>query len=73
MRDTGRAAAATADRIGRLNTALVRIAQSPDVRERLAALGVDPQAGSPDDFTRFIAGEIIEWTKIIKASGARID
>jgi tripartite-type tricarboxylate transporter receptor subunit TctC len=66
-------AATPAAIIAKLNAALVRIARLPDVRERLATLGVDPMPGTPDDFNRFIAAEITKWTKIIKASGAKID
>jgi tripartite-type tricarboxylate transporter receptor subunit TctC len=66
-------AATPAAIIAKVNAALIRIARLPDVRERLATLGVDPMPGTPDDFSRFIAAEIIKWTKIIKASGAKID
>jgi tripartite-type tricarboxylate transporter receptor subunit TctC len=59
--------------VARLNGALVKSAQAPDVRERLAALGVDPFPSTPEEFQRFIAAEIEKWGRIIKASGARVE
>ncbi len=59
--------------IARLNGAIVRIAQAADVRERLAALGVDPWPSTPEEFQRFIAAEIEKWGRIIRASGAKVE
>jgi tripartite-type tricarboxylate transporter receptor subunit TctC len=39
---------------------------SPDVVERLAALGIEPLGGTPADFSRFINLETARWTGLIR-------
>ena len=59
--------------IGRWNADVVRILESPEMRERLAAQGAEAAPDSPDDFARFVSGELQKYARIVKASGARVD
>lgn len=59
--------------VARLNAAIVRILESPDVKERIMAMGALPSTSTPDQLSAFIASEITKWGKAIKDSGARID
>jgi tripartite-type tricarboxylate transporter receptor subunit TctC len=43
------------------------------VRERFVAQGAQPGGNTPDQFAAFIRGEIEKWTKVVKASNAKID
>ena len=61
------------DIVRRLNEALVRVMDIPDVRERLIGAGLEPVGGSPDDFARHIRAEVAKWTRIAKDVGARAD
>lgn len=54
--------------VARLNAAINRILAQPDVREKLLAMGADPVGGTPEEFGRFIQGEITRWGKLIKPS-----
>ena len=45
----------------------------PDVRERLLGGGLDPVGGTPDEFGRFIRGEIVKWSKIATDVGAKAE
>jgi tripartite-type tricarboxylate transporter receptor subunit TctC len=54
--------------IDRLHREIVRIVAMPDVRERLAALGFEPIAGSPREFADRIKWEIDKWAKVIRAA-----
>jgi tripartite-type tricarboxylate transporter receptor subunit TctC len=54
--------------IDRLHRENVRIVAMPDVRERLAALGFEPIAGSPREFADRIKWEIDKWAKVIRAA-----
>jgi tripartite-type tricarboxylate transporter receptor subunit TctC len=45
----------------------------PDVKQRLANLGFDIVASSPDAFGAYIKAETVKWAKVVKASGARAE
>jgi len=45
---------------------VVRIVALPDVKERLAVLGFDPVANTPEDFGAWIKAEVARWAKVIR-------
>jgi tripartite-type tricarboxylate transporter receptor subunit TctC len=45
----------------------------PDVKERLAAAGIDTAGGTPEQFAKFIGDELAKWGPVVKASGAKLD
>ena len=59
--------------IDKLHSAIARIIQSSDVRERILGMGADPAISTPAEFSAFIAAELKKWTKVIKDSGAKPD
>jgi tripartite-type tricarboxylate transporter receptor subunit TctC len=59
--------------VSRLNRAVVQIVQLPDVREKLAAQGAEPLAGSPEQAGEFVRREISRWAKVVKAANIRLD
>jgi len=50
-----------------------RVLMQPDMKERLAAIGVDVRASSPDELATFQRAELAKWGKIVKDSGAKVD
>ena len=61
------------DIVNRLSIEIARIARSPDMRERLAAMGAEPVGGTPDEFGAVMARDIAKWTALAKSVGIRID
>jgi tripartite-type tricarboxylate transporter receptor subunit TctC len=60
--------------IDRLNQALGRIVQSPEVKARLAGEnGIEPAHSTPEEFGKFIAAEIQKWSSVVKAGNIRIE
>ena len=59
--------------VARLNAEIVRELGTPEMRERLAALGAEPVGNKPEEFAAFIREEIPKYAKVIKASGAKAD
>ncbi len=59
--------------VDRLNAGIVAALKSPDLRERLAALGAEPMPDTPEQFAAFIKTELAKYEKVVKASGARVD
>jgi len=43
----------------------------PDVKEKLAALGLDPLGNPPEDFARMIAAESRKWSEIVQKAGIK--
>jgi tripartite-type tricarboxylate transporter receptor subunit TctC len=59
--------------VARLNAEIVKIMQSPEVREKLVAQGSDPAAGTPEEFGRFLRSEHERWAKVIKAANIKME
>ena len=62
-------AATPAPIVTRLSTELAKIVHSPDIRERFAALGIEPVGSTPDQLGRFLQTELSRWSKLAKALG----
>jgi tripartite-type tricarboxylate transporter receptor subunit TctC len=60
-----------ADRLGRLNEAIVAAIATPALRARLVELGTEPAGGSPEWFDRFIAADMALWGKVIRDAGIK--
>ena len=61
------------DIVEKLNSAIVRIISSPDMRERILALGADPVTSSPQEFTALIQNELVKYGHIVKRSGMKLE
>jgi tripartite-type tricarboxylate transporter receptor subunit TctC len=61
------------DVIAKWNADVVKILQSPEMRERLVAQGAEAAPTTPAEFAAFIAAEVPKYAKIVRASGAKVD
>ena len=59
--------------VRRLNTEIVKILNTPEVKEKLAALGAEVVANSSEDFTTLVKSEVLKWSDVVKKSGAKVD
>jgi tripartite-type tricarboxylate transporter receptor subunit TctC len=59
--------------IERLNTALRAALESKEVRNRLAIEGAEPLPSTPEDYAIDIDRDETQWSKVIKASGAKAE
>ena len=59
--------------IARLHAELSAIMTQSELRDRLAAAGVEPMLNTPDEFARYIASETARYAKVIASSGAKVD
>ena len=59
--------------IAALQQQIADIVNLPDVRERLATLGFDPVASTPEAFTRWIRSETDKWAPIVRRAGVKVE
>jgi tripartite-type tricarboxylate transporter receptor subunit TctC len=59
--------------IEKLNREMNAALAEPNIKARLADLGLAPLAGSPADFGKFIAAEAEKWSKVIRVANIKVD
>jgi tripartite-type tricarboxylate transporter receptor subunit TctC len=57
----------------RLNTAVNKAVQMPDLREKFMAQGAETLSGTPEQVTAYVKSEVAKWAKVVKASGAKVE
>jgi tripartite-type tricarboxylate transporter receptor subunit TctC len=59
--------------IDKVNAEVNRALADPEFQKKLAALGGTPIPGTPEDFSKTIAAETEKWSKVVIASGAKVE
>jgi len=59
--------------VGRLQQEIAASLKTQDLKNKLTAQALNPVGSSPEEFTRYIREEIEKWTRVVKASGARVE
>ncbi|MEK6245685.1 MAG: tripartite tricarboxylate transporter substrate binding protein [Pseudomonadota bacterium] len=61
------------DIVARLNAEIVKLLNSPEVKDRFAKQGVEVRTSTPEQFGDFLRAEVARWAKVIKVAGIRAD
>jgi len=59
--------------IVKLNQEMLKALAAPEVRERLASLGADIVASSPEESAAIFKADLAKYTKVAKEAGIRAD
>jgi len=59
------------DIVGRINSEVARVLNSPEVKARLVPQGMDLVTGSPADLAALIRDEYASWGKVIREAGLK--
>jgi tripartite-type tricarboxylate transporter receptor subunit TctC len=59
--------------VERLHKETAAVLALPDVRERLAALGIEPVGNTPREFAAQIRSELMRWAKVVKAAKIELE
>lgn len=61
------------DIVAKLNADIVKAMQTPQVKDKLTALGVVPAAMTPDEFDKQVKGELGTYAVFAKAAGMKLN
>ena len=59
--------------VNKLNAEMARIVKMPDVREKMAAQGAEPQTTTPEEFGAWFKAEIAQWGKVIADAQIKVE
>ena len=59
--------------VERLNAEFNKALQAPDVRAKLAALGVEPAGGTTAAMTQYVRADVERWARTVKTSNIKLD
>ena len=57
----------------RINAETLKVMAMPDVKEKLARLGLEQNPGTPEALAALIQAETAKWARVVKESGAKIE
>ena len=57
--------------LAKLNQAIVKSLQQPDLQKQLSQQGLDPQPSTPDALAKQLRTDITKWERIIKSAGIK--
>ena len=59
--------------VTKLSTTLASALETPAVREKFLAQGVEPGGGTPQQFRAFLKAEMEQWGKVVREAGIRAE
>jgi tripartite-type tricarboxylate transporter receptor subunit TctC len=57
--------------VNRINAAVVKVVNTPEVRQGLIAQGTDPETNTPEEFAWYIREEVARAARVVKAAGIK--
>ena len=57
--------------VRRLNSEIVRLLKTPEMKQEFLAAGVEVVAGSPEELAKVVRSEIARWSDVIRKAGIR--
>jgi tripartite-type tricarboxylate transporter receptor subunit TctC len=61
------------DIVIRLNAEVAKAVNSPDIKAKFEALGIEPVGNSPEAAAKFLDDEIAKWAKVIGTAGVKAE
>ncbi|MDB5812764.1 MAG: hypothetical protein JWN94_4886 [Betaproteobacteria bacterium] len=66
-------AGTSADIIGKLNAAILKVLATSATRERFAGLALEAAPGTPEQFAAYIKEDFARWTKVVKDANIKVE
>ena len=59
--------------VDKLNSEMVAVLREPAIRERFAALGIEPVGNSPAEFGEQIKADLVRWQRVVERGNIKVD
>jgi tripartite-type tricarboxylate transporter receptor subunit TctC len=59
--------------INRLSQEADKAVNAPEIKGRFSEIGIEPVGGTPEQTSRFLAGEIAKWSRVITTAGVKAE
>ena len=59
--------------VAKINAAIGKARDLPDIRQRMTELGFTPEGGSPEEFGEFVRQDLARWSRIVKQTGVKVE
>lgn len=59
------------DIVTRINAAVVKVVNTPQVRQALIDQGTDPETNTPEEFAKYLREEVARAARVVKAAGIK--
>jgi tripartite-type tricarboxylate transporter receptor subunit TctC len=59
--------------VAKINSAIAKARDLPDIRQRMTELGFMPEGGSPEQFGEFVKRDLARWQKVVKETGVKVE
>jgi tripartite-type tricarboxylate transporter receptor subunit TctC len=59
--------------VRQINTAISRIVNVPELKERMRSQGVALRSSTPEEFSKLVADDVATLSKVVKAAGIKVD
>jgi tripartite-type tricarboxylate transporter receptor subunit TctC len=56
-----------------LSQSIIKVANLPDIRQRILEQGAEPVGNTADAFGKIIRDEVAQWTEVVRASGIQLE
>jgi len=61
------------DIVNKMSAQVSKAVASLDIKKRFEELGIEPVAGTPEEASKFLNDEIVEWAKVITTAGVKAE
>jgi len=59
--------------VRRMQDEVARVVRLPEIRERLAAMAIEPAGNTSEEFARVVAADIAKWSAVARAANIKAD
>jgi tripartite-type tricarboxylate transporter receptor subunit TctC len=59
--------------VAKINAAVAKARDLPDIRQRMTELGFTPEGGTPEEFGDFVKRDLARWHKVVKDTGVKVE